>query len=108
MYNIGVRFRIIASTENHIITDLINALPINSSLNTVQHTAINEALFPMSIAQSSGKTTGLCNPFLTSGSVKLLSSATTETVFSVGSVQTSYKRSWISDSRRIFSSEVPE
>jgi hypothetical protein len=29
----------------HIVTDLINALPGNSSVNTVQHAIIEEAVF---------------------------------------------------------------
>jgi hypothetical protein len=29
----------------HIVTDLINALPGNSSVNTVQHATIAEAMF---------------------------------------------------------------
>jgi hypothetical protein len=29
----------------HIVTDLINALPGNSSVNTVQHATIEEAVF---------------------------------------------------------------
>jgi hypothetical protein len=52
-----------------IVTDLINALPGNSSVNTVQHWAIGEAVFFMSSAPSSGKTTGLCKPFRNNGSV---------------------------------------
>jgi hypothetical protein len=35
----------IKSTGN-IVTDLINALPGNSSVNTVQHATIEEAVFP--------------------------------------------------------------
>jgi hypothetical protein len=72
MYNIGVRFRIIASTENHIVTDMINALLGNNSVNTVQHATIDEAVFSMSSAPSSGGTTGLCNSFLSNGSVNTL------------------------------------
>jgi hypothetical protein len=34
-----------------ILTDLINALPGNSSVNTVQHATIDEAVFSMSSAQ---------------------------------------------------------
>jgi hypothetical protein len=51
------------------ITDLINALPGNSSINTVQHATIDEAVFSMSSAPSSGGTTELCKPFLSNGSV---------------------------------------
>jgi hypothetical protein len=50
------------------LTDLMNALPRNSSLNTVQR-ATDEAVFSMSSAPNSGGTTGLCNPFLSNGSV---------------------------------------
>jgi hypothetical protein len=50
--------------------DLINASPGNSSVNLVQHTTIDEAVFSMLSALSSGGTVGLCNPFLSNGSVK--------------------------------------
>jgi hypothetical protein len=53
----------------HIVTDLINALPGNSSVNTVQHTTIDEAVFSMLSALSSSGTMGLCNPFLSNSSV---------------------------------------
>jgi hypothetical protein len=56
------------------VTDLINALPGNSSVNTVQHTTIDETVFSMSSASSSGGTTGLCNPFLSNGPVNTLPS----------------------------------
>jgi hypothetical protein len=52
-----------------IVTDLINALPGNSSINTVQHVVIDEAVFSMSSAPSSSGTTGLYNPLLGNGSV---------------------------------------
>jgi hypothetical protein len=55
-----------------IVTDSINALPGNSSVNTVQHVTIDEVVFSMSSVQSSGGTTGLCNPFLRNGSVNKL------------------------------------
>jgi hypothetical protein len=55
-----------------IVTDLINALPGNSSVNLVRHAIKDEAVFPMSSAPSSGGTTGLCNPFLSKGSVYTL------------------------------------
>jgi hypothetical protein len=48
----------------YIVTDLINALPGNSSVNKVQHATIDEAVFSTSSALSSGETTGLCNPLL--------------------------------------------
>lgn len=35
-----------------IVTDLINTLPGNSSVNTVQHAAIDEAVSSMSSAQA--------------------------------------------------------
>jgi hypothetical protein len=57
---------------NYIVTDVINALPGNSSLNTVRHAKIDEAVFFMSLAPSSGGSTGLCNPFLSNGSVNTL------------------------------------
>jgi hypothetical protein len=57
---------------NNIVTDLIKALPDNSSVNTVQHAAIDEAVFSMWSAPSSVGTTGLCNPFLSKGSVNTL------------------------------------
>jgi hypothetical protein len=56
----------------HTVTDLINALPGNSSVNTAQHATIDEAVFSMSSAPSSGGTTGLCNPFLSNGSANTL------------------------------------
>jgi hypothetical protein len=31
--------------KNHIVMDLINALPGNSSVNTIQHATIEEAVF---------------------------------------------------------------
>jgi hypothetical protein len=61
-----------AMTTIDIVTDLINALPGNSSVNTVQHATIDEAVFSMSSAPSSGGKTGLCNPFLSIGSVNTL------------------------------------
>jgi hypothetical protein len=54
---------------HNIVTDLVNALPGNSSVNTVQHATIEEAVFSMSSAPSSSGTTGLSNPFLSIGSV---------------------------------------
>jgi hypothetical protein len=57
-----------------ILTDLFKALPGNSSVNTVQHAIIDEAVFSMSSAPSSGETTGIYsyNPFLSNGSVNKL------------------------------------
>jgi hypothetical protein len=88
----------------HIVTDLMNALPGNSSVNTVQHATIDEALFSMSSAPSSGGEMGLCNPLLGNGSVNSFPHIgpcyesgdiinNIETVFSVGSVQSAYNRS---------------
>jgi hypothetical protein len=57
----------------YTVTDLINALPGNSSVNTVQHATTDEAVFSISSAQSSGGTTALCKPFLSNGSVNTLS-----------------------------------
>jgi hypothetical protein len=54
-----------------IVTDLMNALPGNSSVNTVQHAAIDEVVFSMSFASSSDGTTGLCDPFLSNGWVNI-------------------------------------
>jgi hypothetical protein len=51
---------------------LINALPGNSSVNTVQHATIDETVFSVSSAPSRGGTTGLRNPFLSKGSVNTL------------------------------------
>jgi hypothetical protein len=56
----------------YTLTDFINALPGNNSVNTVQYAAIDNTLFSMSSAQSSGGTTGLCNPFLSNGSENTL------------------------------------
>jgi hypothetical protein len=36
----------------------------------VQHATIDEAVFSMSSVSSSGGITGLCNPFISNGSVK--------------------------------------
>lgn len=44
-------------------------MPGNSSANTVQHATIDDAVFSMSSAPSSGGITGLCHLFLTNGSV---------------------------------------
>jgi hypothetical protein len=57
---------------NSIVTDLINALPSNGSVNTVQHAAIDEVVFSVSSAPSSDGTAGLCNPFRSNGSVNTL------------------------------------
>jgi hypothetical protein len=53
-------------------TSAYNGVPGNSSVNTFQHAAIDEAVFSMSSAPSSGVPTGLCNPFLSNGSVNTL------------------------------------
>jgi hypothetical protein len=53
----------------YIVTDLINALPGNISVNTVQDAKIYGAVFSMSSGPSSGGTTGLCYLFLGNGSV---------------------------------------
>jgi hypothetical protein len=47
-------------------------LPGNSSVNTVEHATIDEAMFSMSSAPSSGGTTGLRNPFLNNDSANKL------------------------------------
>jgi hypothetical protein len=44
---IGQRHAMRAAEYEHIVTDLINALPSNSSVNTVQHATIWEAVFPV-------------------------------------------------------------
>jgi hypothetical protein len=56
----------------NIVTDFINALPGNSSVNTVEQATIDEAVFSMSSAPSSSGTTELCIPFLSNGSVNTL------------------------------------
>jgi hypothetical protein len=48
-------------------------VPGNSTVNTVQHATINEAVFSMSSAPNSGETTGLCKAFVNNGSVNTLS-----------------------------------
>jgi hypothetical protein len=53
----------------NIVINFTNALPGNSSVNTVQHAIIDGAMFSMSSAPSIGGTTGLCNPLLGNGSV---------------------------------------
>jgi hypothetical protein len=55
--------------NERIVTGLINALPGNTSVNTVQHATIDEAVFSMSSSPISGGMTGLCNPFLSNDSV---------------------------------------
>jgi hypothetical protein len=57
----------IEDASNNNVTDLINALP--GSVNTAQHVTMNEAVFSVSSAPSSGGTTELCNPLLSNGSV---------------------------------------
>jgi hypothetical protein len=47
----------------HIVMDLINVLPGNSSVNTVQHATINEGVFSMSSTPSSGGTKVHATPF---------------------------------------------
>jgi hypothetical protein len=63
---------IIAENIIDNVTDSIKALPGNSSVNTVQHATINEAVFSMSSSPSSGGTTGLSNPFLSNDSLNTL------------------------------------
>jgi hypothetical protein len=53
----------------HIVTDFINAFPGNSSVNTVQHATVDDAVFSVSFAPSSCGTTGLCKPLLGNDSV---------------------------------------
>jgi hypothetical protein len=55
-----------------LLTDVINVLPYNSSVNMVQHAIIDEVVFSTSSAPSSGATTGICNAFLNNGSVNTL------------------------------------
>jgi hypothetical protein len=55
--------------NHNTVIDLINVLPGNSSVNTSQHATINEAVFCMSSAPSTGGKTGFCNPLLGNGSV---------------------------------------
>jgi hypothetical protein len=54
---------VISSVVSFFVTDLINELPGYSSVNTVQHATIDEAVFSLSSTPSSGGTTGLCNHF---------------------------------------------
>jgi hypothetical protein len=49
--------------HEYIVTDLINALPGNNPVNTVQHARIDETVFSMSSASSSGGTTGYATLF---------------------------------------------
>jgi hypothetical protein len=65
-------FSTFSETSYHIVTDLINALSHDSSVNMVQHATVDEAVFSMLSAPGSGGTTGLCNPFLSNGSVNTL------------------------------------
>jgi hypothetical protein len=57
--------------DNHIVTDFINALPGNSSVNTAQHATIDDAVFYV-VRTEQRRTTGLCNPLLGTGSVNTL------------------------------------
>jgi hypothetical protein len=68
------RFEVLTAVimKNYIVIDLINSLPGNSSVNTAQQATIDEAVFSMSSAPSSGGTTGLCNQFLSNGSINTL------------------------------------
>jgi hypothetical protein len=79
------------------VTDFINALTGNSSVNTAQHATIDEAVFlcrprraavdqPVSKQRLGKHTTG-----------QAVTSAIIETVFSVGSVRSACKRSECSD-----------
>jgi hypothetical protein len=54
------------------VTDLMKALPGNSSVNTAQHATIDEPVLSMLLAPSTGRTMGLCNLFLSNGSVNTL------------------------------------
>jgi hypothetical protein len=55
-YCIHLQGKNIASEKESILTDLINALPGNSSVNTAQHAKIEEAVFSVSevTSQNSG------------------------------------------------------
>jgi hypothetical protein len=59
-------------TRDNLVSDLINALPGNSYVNTVRHATIGEAVSSVSFTPSSGGTTELCNPFLSNDSVNTL------------------------------------
>jgi hypothetical protein len=54
---------VVSQNSVNIVTDLINALPDNSSVNTVSHAKIDETVFSLSSAPSSSGTTELCNRF---------------------------------------------
>jgi hypothetical protein len=47
-----------------IVTDLINALPGSSSVNTVLYATIEEAMFSMSFAPSKSRNGVLCDQWL--------------------------------------------
>jgi hypothetical protein len=55
--------RNIIFVEINIVTDLINGLPGNSSVNTVQHATVDEAVFSMYSALSSGGKRGYASRF---------------------------------------------
>jgi hypothetical protein len=82
-----------------IVTDLINALPGNSYVNTVKQAAIDEAVFSMLSAASNSRNGVLCN--------QLLGYATVLTIelFSVWSVPRLYNEI-NRGSDRIFSGAV--
>jgi hypothetical protein len=48
----------------HDVTDVINALPGNSYINTIQHAIKDEDVFSMSSAQSNSRNGVLCDQFL--------------------------------------------
>jgi hypothetical protein len=56
--------KFILQIEGNILTAFINALPGNSSVNTVQYTTIEEAVFTMSSAPSNGRNAVLSDQFL--------------------------------------------
>jgi hypothetical protein len=47
--------------DYYIVTDLINALPGNSSVNTAQHATIDEVVFSMSSEPSNSRNGILCD-----------------------------------------------
>jgi hypothetical protein len=65
-------YRLEGGALTYIVTDLINASTGHNYVNTVQQATIGEGFFSMLSTSSSSGTTGLCNPFLSNGSVNTL------------------------------------
>jgi hypothetical protein len=56
----------------NIVTDVINAFPCNSSVNTVQHATRDEVVFSMSSASSNSRNGILCDQLLSHATVLII------------------------------------